>query len=361
MNDLSNMQDVDNLTNLESNIIVFADDTVIETSARAEEVVLKHKTQLQKFCEHTLQTRKTSYILLILVIITSFYSYQSNHILLLASGGSAALKSLVSNHIIPKQPPFEAKIVQKVTNSIFSSLSNNPLRLKCSNCAVIFSSGHLINSSSGPKIDSADCVVRFNDAPTGGIYAKDVGNKTTLRFVDFAGAETIVSGKSNHNYSVIRNEKIVLFSFRRKSMELVKIFPENEFYAAFKNAFLTVVKQEVKKGSLSGRRKSPKLSSGFSGVAVMLSFCPSITVYGASTPKFCEKNPNSKVPYHYYMHVADQGSIGSKTECDFYTSTMRGELNRKNDETVHLFSIEHEIYRKWRSLHNITFRAPQWD
>ena len=210
----------------------------------------------------TLQTRKTSYILLILVIITSFYSYQSNHILLLASGGSSALKSLVSNHLIPKRPPFEAKFVQKVTNSIFLSLSNNPLRLKCSNCAVIFSSGHLINSTSGSKIDSADCVVRFNDAPTGGVYAKDVGNKTTLRFVDFAGAETIVSGKSNHNYSVIRNEKIVLFSFRRKSMELVKFFPENEFYAAFKNAFLTVVKQEVKKGSLSGRRKSPKLSSG---------------------------------------------------------------------------------------------------
>ena len=44
----SNMQDVGNLTNLESKIIIFADDTVIETSARAEEVVMKHKTQLQK-------------------------------------------------------------------------------------------------------------------------------------------------------------------------------------------------------------------------------------------------------------------------------------------------------------------------
>ena len=42
------MQEVDNLNNLESNIILFAADTVIETSARAEEVVMKHKTQLQK-------------------------------------------------------------------------------------------------------------------------------------------------------------------------------------------------------------------------------------------------------------------------------------------------------------------------
>ena len=48
VNDLSNMQDVDNLTNLESNILLFADDRVIETSARTEEVVMKHKSQLQK-------------------------------------------------------------------------------------------------------------------------------------------------------------------------------------------------------------------------------------------------------------------------------------------------------------------------
>ena len=51
------MQDVDNLTNLESIIILFADDTVIETSARAEEVVWKHKTQLQK-CNQRLTENK---------------------------------------------------------------------------------------------------------------------------------------------------------------------------------------------------------------------------------------------------------------------------------------------------------------
>ena len=57
VNDLSNMQDVDNLTDLESNIILFADDTVIETSARAEEVVMKHKTLLQK-CNQWLTKNK---------------------------------------------------------------------------------------------------------------------------------------------------------------------------------------------------------------------------------------------------------------------------------------------------------------
>ena len=57
VNDLSNMQDVDNLANLESNIILFSDDTVIEYSARAEEVVMKRKTQLQKCNEGLIKNK----------------------------------------------------------------------------------------------------------------------------------------------------------------------------------------------------------------------------------------------------------------------------------------------------------------
>ena len=57
LNELSNMQDVDSLTNLESNIIFFADDTVIETSASAKEVVKNHKPQLQK-CNQRLTKNK---------------------------------------------------------------------------------------------------------------------------------------------------------------------------------------------------------------------------------------------------------------------------------------------------------------
>ena len=57
VNDLSDMRDVDNLTNLESNIILFADDTVIEISVRAEYVVMKHKTQLEK-CNQWLTRNK---------------------------------------------------------------------------------------------------------------------------------------------------------------------------------------------------------------------------------------------------------------------------------------------------------------
>ena len=57
MNDLNNMQEVDNLTNLGSNIILYTDDTVIETSIRAGDVVMKHKTQLEK-CNQWLTNSK---------------------------------------------------------------------------------------------------------------------------------------------------------------------------------------------------------------------------------------------------------------------------------------------------------------
>ena len=57
VNDLSNMQDVDNLINLESIIIFFEDDTVIETSARAEDVVMKQKTQLKNVISGQLKNK----------------------------------------------------------------------------------------------------------------------------------------------------------------------------------------------------------------------------------------------------------------------------------------------------------------
>eukprot|EP00057_Strongylocentrotus_purpuratus_P021115 XP_011675589.1 PREDICTED: alpha-N-acetyl-neuraminyl-2,3-beta-galactosyl-1,3-N-acetyl-galactosaminide alpha-2,6-sialyltransferase [Strongylocentrotus purpuratus] len=61
-------------------------------------------------------------------------------------------------------------------------LSGEPLRLFCSSCAVVSSSGHLLNTSSGAEIDATECVFRMNNAPVRG-FKNDVGTRTTLRSI----------------------------------------------------------------------------------------------------------------------------------------------------------------------------------
>jgi len=60
-------------------------------------------------------------------------------------------------------------------------------------CGVVSSSGALLKSGLGAKIDSNDFVIRFNNAPSGrdkddysggGDYERDVGSKTSLRIVN---------------------------------------------------------------------------------------------------------------------------------------------------------------------------------
>ena len=50
-------------------------------------------------------------------------------------------------------------------------------------CAVVGSSGSLMRSGFGAAIDAHDVVLRFNLAPAGGVWAADVGNRTTIRIL----------------------------------------------------------------------------------------------------------------------------------------------------------------------------------
>ncbi len=66
-----------------------------------------------------------------------------------------------------------------------------------SSCAVVFSSGFLVNSSLGSTIDSHESVIRFNDAPAGEEFARDVGSRTTFRVIGPDGAGKVVNQTRN--------------------------------------------------------------------------------------------------------------------------------------------------------------------
>ena len=197
---------------------------------------------LLSFFTTTLIWREIDFILLIYTSIRVTYLSQKNYFL-----------------SVPEKPSYISEFIQKVPKTYPSFSQNGPLRLKCGSCAIVFSSGHLLNSSSGAKIDSHECVVRFNDAPSGGDFSRDVGEKTTLRFIGREAAKQILFYKMNFNRSLIKSEKIILYSASMPVSKLIAEFSETEFYYAYKNSFIEVFKADLDEDTgTSGL----KLSSG---------------------------------------------------------------------------------------------------
>ncbi|NXV78952.1 SIA7E sialyltransferase, partial [Atlantisia rogersi] len=74
-------------------------------------------------------------------------------------------------------------------------MSSQPLKMHCKSCALVTSSGHLLGSKQGDKIDETECVIRMNDAPTRG-YGRDVGNKTSLRVIAHSSIQRILRNRN---------------------------------------------------------------------------------------------------------------------------------------------------------------------
>lgn len=77
---------------------------------------------------------------------------------------------------------------------LFVSFFKSKLDLQCKTCSLVCSSGHLLHSKFGRRIDSADCVFRMNDAPSRG-FSKDVGARTSLRMIGFQAVPNVLKNK----------------------------------------------------------------------------------------------------------------------------------------------------------------------
>jgi hypothetical protein len=89
----------------------------------------------------------------------------------LAGGGAAA-----------RPPENETEMLQACLQlaQLFKRITGRPSRVHHGSCAVVGSSGGLTGSGQGALIDAHDAVYRFNNAPVGGPYQVDVGNRTSV-------------------------------------------------------------------------------------------------------------------------------------------------------------------------------------
>lgn len=89
-----------------------------------------------------------------------------------------------------------------------SSLSFQPLKMHCRDCALVTSSGQLLRSRQGAQIDGTECVIRMNDAPTRG-YGRDVGNRTSLRVIAHSSIQRIL--RNRHDLLNVSQGTVFIF------------------------------------------------------------------------------------------------------------------------------------------------------
>ncbi|XP_058031255.1 alpha-N-acetylgalactosaminide alpha-2,6-sialyltransferase 5 isoform X1 [Ahaetulla prasina] len=233
-----------------------------------------------------------------------------------------------------------------------------PLKMHCTNCALVTSSGHLLRSHQGKKIDQTECVIRMNDAPTRG-FGKDVGNKTTLRVIAHSSIQRILRNRNellNMSHGTVfifwgpsmymrRDGKGLIYN----NLQLMnQILPQLKVYMISRHKMLhfdDLFKQETGKDR---KISNTWLSTGWFTMSIALELCDKIDVYGMVPPDFCRDSNHPSVPYHYYEPLGPD-------ECTMYISHERG---RKGSH--HRFITEKRVFENWARTFDIHFFQPDW-
>ena len=139
----------------------------IKANTRAEQHNRKPKSYFRTFCQFlsvqitaSMSRSITKWIVFALISLISFTYFDDIHffIVLYFSFSKLSLHIYNFNLSLPPIPFYEVSFIQLFERKFAGE--RRPLRLNCSSCAIVFSSGHLINSSAGAEIDSHQCVGR---------------------------------------------------------------------------------------------------------------------------------------------------------------------------------------------------------
>ncbi|XP_063795117.1 alpha-N-acetylgalactosaminide alpha-2,6-sialyltransferase 5 [Pseudophryne corroboree] len=244
-----------------------------------------------------------------------------------------------------------------VLEGYISVSDHKPLKMRCKSCALVTSSGHLLGSKLGDKIDQTECVIRMNDAPTQR-HGQDVGNRTSLRVVAHSSMQRVLSNRNEllnlsqgtvfifwgPNHYMRRDGKGIIYNH----LQLInKLLPRLKIHIITRHKMLQFDELFKKETGKDRKVTNTWLSTGWFTVSIALELCDRIDVYGMVPPDFCRATNNTLVPYHYYD---PQGP----DECTTYIS------HEKGHKGSHRFITEKRVFAKWARTFNINFFQPDW-
>mmetsp|Transcript_28484 Transcript_28484/g.63570 ORF Transcript_28484/g.63570 Transcript_28484/m.63570 type:complete len:256 (-) Transcript_28484:250-1017(-) len=182
-------------------------------------------------------------------------------------------------------------------------------------CALVSSSGQLLGSKLGNKINSFPIVIRMNSAPIKK-FESDVGNRTDVRFIG--------NRKALAQWKILENT--TSFAVLRSHGKKRGAFSEGDAVSLRNETGLeTFVAPECGGNSIAQKKmKGRDLSTGFVTVAYFSNLCHNLTLFG-----FVTREPNA--PYHYFENY------NNDTEAMHFA-------NRKANRAGHAFEIEREFY-----------------
>ncbi|XP_077986759.1 alpha-N-acetylgalactosaminide alpha-2,6-sialyltransferase 5-like [Glandiceps talaboti] len=231
------------------------------------------------------------------------------------------------------------------------------ISMQCNQCALVSSSGQMLNSNRGQEIDNTECVIRMNNAPTKG-FEKDVGKRTTIRIIAHSAVtnvekkkEELMSGYSKPSvvimwgpYSTMRSDGYGgAYNFGKK---YALKYDDIEFFMLTQGQMhrtdYTFEYETGKPREASGSW----LSTGWFTITTVLNLCNNTKVYGMVDENHCRLHPKSTTPYHYYESKV--------RECHVYNSMEAARKDR------HRFALEKKIFARWSPVYNITFHQPDW-
>ncbi|KAF5897820.1 alpha-N-acetylgalactosaminide alpha-2,6-sialyltransferase 5-like, partial [Clarias magur] len=241
----------------------------------------------------SVKSRHGAAVFLAITMCTSlFFIYNVNNNNSSSSDGRTRSSPAASTRNPHKAPPPPA------LHGYVSIIDHGPLRMHCGSCSLVTSSGHLTGGGRGEEIDSAECVIRMNDAPSGRAFGADVGRRTTLRVIAHSSMQRVL--RSRHELLNSSHDTVFIFwgpsnYMRRDGKGLIynnlrlmnQVLPKLKVYIISWQKMLHFDDLFKKETGKDRKTSNSWLSTGWFTMTIALQLCDRINVYGMVAPDFC--------------------------------------------------------------------------